>query len=235
MRTHLAVIAGLVAAASASANTVTLKYTGAGAGRNVRVTLGSNTQDVFAGQLRHTASNGVGSLSWLSGPVTTFCTDLSEYVTSSGATYTQTALANMPVSSGWPAMGSAKASAVYALYDGAAGRQFGSDSDWAAAFQIALWEIVYDFNSSNPSAFNLGGGAMRATGTGGALSSSITSKISELFGLVNRTVAQDGLIGLSRNGAQDQLLQIVPLPPAAWAGLGMMGGMIVVRRMRRRG
>lgn len=231
---RVAVVAGLALCGVAQANTVNLAYVGKGAGRDVRVQVGSDTFNVFAGQLRHNASSGTGSLSWLAGQVTTFCADLTQQVTSSGATYSATAIQNLPVSSGWPSMGPQRAQAVFELYTAAADRQFGTNADWAAAFQIALWEIVYDYNPSSPSSFNLGAGNVRVTNTsGGALGTGIMSKVTELVGLLGSGLTSVGLVGLSNPHKQDQIVQVIPLPPAGWAGLAMLGGIAAWRRIRK--
>ncbi len=227
-----AVLAVAGAASVANADTIDLKFVAAGYGKNVKVDIGSQSFNCFAGGLIHRGSNGTGALTGLDGNYTTFCSDLTQEASFSGTQYTLAPIANLPLTVGYPAMGATKAQKVYDLYAGANGRQFSSDGNWGAAFQIALWEIIYD-GSSSPTALTTGNVKFRNT-DGSALSADITSKISELFNLLGTNSSQSGLLGLSSPCAQDQILQVVPLPPAAWAGLATLGGVFVARRVRNR-
>jgi hypothetical protein len=135
-------------------------------------------------------------------------------------------------------MGNTRAQGVYNLYQAAAGQQFGSDNAYAAAFQVALWEVVYDFTGTLAS-LNLGSGTLSVTQTNGnALSGAILTDINALFAaVVNGTAGQNGLMGLSNNGAQDQIYQtatVVPLPHAAWAGLAGLALAMGIKRHRSR-
>ena len=105
----LSVAAVMGFTAFASADTVDMNFTGTAKGSNVKVTLTSNTFNVFAGQLKHTMQNGTGTGANLSGNYITFCSDLYETVTSSYKTYTLTDLNNLPDSS---PMGHARAGAI---------------------------------------------------------------------------------------------------------------------------
>jgi hypothetical protein len=230
----LATIALAGAASVASADTVNLKFLGCGYGQNVRITFEGNTFDAFAGGLIHNFSNPTGSLKGFDANYTTFCCDLAQEVSSSGTTYTLSPLSSLPNGDFQPDMGSSRSQEIYNLYAAANGRQYSPDGNWGAAFQIALWEIIYD--GTDPNMGDLTSGNVRFKSTdGSALSSAISSKVSELFTLLSGpNVSQTGLLGLSSYTAQDQILQVVPLPPAAWAGLATLGGAFVVRRARHR-
>ncbi len=235
---HSAIGALAVAAAAAcvQADTVDLQFVGTGAYRTVKATIGANSFNVKAGQLRHSFSNGTGVAASLSGILTTFCTDLTESVTSSGATYTVAPIANLPQTSGWPAMGATRAQGVYNLYAAASGAQYAANNDYAAAFQIALWEVVYDYNGSLAS-LSLTGGNFKAKDTdGSALTSAIATNVSALFSaMVGSPVSQTGLMGLTSDGAQDQIVQVtvVPLPQTACLGLLGLGAAVYGRRNLR--
>lgn len=233
-------MAGVVAgmAGVASADTVRLEYEGMGYSRSVKVTIGSSTFNTSAGQMMHKFTNGNGVAAALNGQTKiTFCTDLTEGATSSGSIYTVAPIANLPQTSGWPAMGSTRAQAVYNLYATAAGQQNGTSSDWAAAFQIALWEVIYDYSGTSAS-LTLTGGNFKAKDTDGtSLTSSIATKVSTLFaGITGSSAVQTGLMGLTNSGCQDQIVQVdvVPLPGAAAMGLAALGAGFVIRRIRRR-
>jgi hypothetical protein len=231
MRKLATIVVLAMAAGSAAADTVRMEFEGVGSGRNVRVSLGSNTINCFAGQLVHSFSNGTGAAAGLTGNLTTFCSDLTQSVTSSGSTYTVTGIQNLP---GSDPMGSARAQAIYDMYAAAGGSQMGSDADMAAAFQLAIWEVVYDYNPADGGSLNLAAGDLRAKSSlGTTLSSSILSRVSFLFGAIGSNALQAGLMGFRNGSFQDQILQVqlVPVPLAAVAGLLGLG---VAGYMRKR-
>lgn len=238
MRGVLPIAVGMgLCASGAFADTVNLAFVGSGAGRSVQMKLGSLTQNVFAGQLRHSFTSPVGpAAAQLSGnTLVTFCTDASEYVRSVSSTYTVTPIPDLPVSTGWPSMGAARAQAVYDLYAAAAGSQLGStaDADFAAAFQVLLWEIVYDFNGARTSLDTLNGTMQTRSTSGGALTDAITGYFNTLADtVVAITASQTSLIGLSRLGGQDQIVQVqlIPLPAPVLLGAVGLGTLAVARR-----
>lgn len=233
-----ALLGSLVLASGAAADTVGLDFVGTGSGRAVRMTLNGNTLNVFAGQLRHTGSGGNGVLTPLNGAMfVTFCADASQYVQNGEVpmSYTSTAISNLPQSPGYDPMGAVKAQAIYDVYAAAAGAQVvgGANSDFAAAFQIALWEIVYDYTGAETS-LNTNGGLMRVkTSSGQNLSGAILNYLNGFFTAVNTTTAtQTGLIGLATLQGQDQIV-LIPLPSAALIGLGGLGLVAFARRRFR--
>lgn len=210
-------------AASAHADTIDVRFLGTGAGRNVRVSLGSNSFNTFAGQLQHELSNGTGFGEWLNGTRFTYCTDLTQTVTTTRRTYDLVTVADIPDSS---PMGIAKSNAIHDLYVQAGGAQLasGGNSDLAAAFQLALWEIVTDFSpSTGVSSLNLTSGSFRATKTdGSALSSAVMTQYNTLLGAIGHFGdSGPSIIGLRSDCAQDQVT-LVPAPGAiALGGLGL--------------
>jgi hypothetical protein len=235
MRTICCLVAIAGASAAAMADTVQLRFDNVGAGRNVRMSIGTTSFNCFAGQLIHNFSGGTGAASGLTGDMITFCSDLTQEVTRTGATYTLTGIQNLPQTIGFGPMGDAKKQAIYDMYSAASGQQMGTNADMAAAFQLAIWEVIYDYNG-NASSLNLTSGQLRAgSTTGGALSSGILSDASFLFGAIGRNAAQTGLLGLSNGLFQDQILQtvqLVPLPLASLAGLLGLGVVAYVKRRR---
>ena len=210
------VLAGI--AAGASADIVEMKFTGTGQGRNVKVTIGDHSMGVFAGQLKHTILSGTGLGAGLVGDHLTYCVDLYEYVKSAPTTYTIVSLSELPDSS---PMGSARAGGVYDMVAWAAGQQFDPNisKDFAAAFQIALWEIVTDYDPSiGTASLDVTTGLLKVRdSSGGPLSSGISGYLTAMFDAVGTDSARRGIIGLRSFGAQDQIAAIPAPGPIALA------------------
>lgn len=229
-------IAAVVAAAgfasgALAADTVSMKFTGVGSGSNVKATYFSTTLSVFAGQLKHTITSGTGWSSRLNGNQLTYCTDFGEYVTSTYKTY-------MVVDPRWTPnsapMGVDKANAIRDIYTtaGMTIAQTGLNNEMATAFQLAVWDIVADYNANTGIAgLGLSGGHFKATNTsGGSLSSGIVTKYNTLINSIGHTARNAPVLGLTNNGSQDQLVY-VPTPGAA--SLAGLGGLLAARRQRR--
>ncbi len=230
MKMRLAAAAAALVSSAAIADTVDVKFLGTGAGTSVKINLGGNANNVFAGQLYHQFSNGTGKGAELNGTYITFCTDLTEYVTSTTKSYNVVSIAAMPNSS---PMGAAKAQAIADLYAYGAGQQLitTAANDYAAAFQIAIWEIVSDFNPfAANNGLNLTAGSLKVTKTNGsALSSSITNTVAAMFAALGTNSSHGGILGVSRNGSQDQLV-VVPLPTPGLLALAGFAGVVALRR-----
>lgn len=218
----VSVIAGLASASAARADFVDVSYQGKQQGRTVKVTSALLTGDVFAGQLRHTLSDGPSGLNgdWIS-----FCTDLAQHVSQSASSYEIVDASLLPDGG---AMGAAKAQAIADLYAHAGGLQLltTTSDDLACAFQLALWEIITDYNGeSDGYGLDVTAGGFKATKTNGdALSAGVMAELTSLFAAVGVAGGStDSLIGLRSGSKQDQLIY-VPGPGAlALAGLAIGG------------
>lgn len=216
----------------ASADIVDMRFVGTGTGQSVRVTNGSSTFNVFAGQLRHFFSSGTGIAASLSGEMITYCADLTQHVSSSTQTFTVVPVGTAPVGN---AMGADKARAIASLYDYAMGAQLTSSTsnDLGTAFQLAVWEIVSDFNYSiGSSSLSMTTGSFRATRTNGtALSSSVSNLLNQFFTYTNNSsFSTSGIAGISSDSYQDQLVNVPAPGSALLAGLGLA---LIGRRHRR--
>ena len=232
MRSVYTLAAVLALAGAASADSVDLTFAGNGQGRSYSIVANGTSANVFAGQLNFAVANGSGPIGGtLNGDLLTFCIDVLEQVGAGLNTYETADLSDAPVTAGgiMPAMGPDKADAIGRLYTFASGDQFGSSNDFAAAFQLAIWEVISDF-----------GGTMDITDGDFKVTSNITSGVQTILDdLLEAANNQSitifrGLGALTNEGFQDQLYAVViPLPGAAGlAAVGLAGVGLSARRRR---
>lgn len=235
----LAVTAGIaVVSAGASALTVNMNFTGVGmykSGLNL-MDNGVAKNGVTAGELKWTvtASNWAGAPAGTN--IKTFCTDLYQYAGNGSLAVTK--LWDAPVPG--PAMGKDRARLIEKLY--AAKYSESDDSgDKAAAFQLAIWEIIYDSNF-NPAAVGSGrvaagigidAGDFSLTNQSTAFKNLVNSFLDAAFASSTRTnlVALSAPHAGSSNPRQDQIY-FAPLPTAS--GLAGAGLLAIGARRRRR-
>lgn len=234
IKTATAVVC-LAGASVVAADTVDVAFVGTGAGRSVKFDLNGERQNVFAGQLLHTFSNGSGRGAELQGNIYTFCVDLLEHTSRTSSEFQVVDVEQAP---GAP-MGAAKANAIRDLYAFSDGRHISGGSDFAAAFQLAIWEIVSDFDTNlGRSSLDIEGGAFEAYKTNGSsLSSGVLSALGDLFNAIGVVAArQDGMnvYAVVNDGKQDQLVEMTAVPLPSAAGLGAAGilGLAGFRRRR---
>jgi hypothetical protein len=234
-----AAIGAFGALGAARADTVNLNYLGAGSGRIVHATLGTQSWDVFAGRLLHHTAGGTGGLTGLPTTITTFCVDLLQAHTSAPSTYGTSSIATLSGNTGLTNLGFAKQQAIYDIYQAAGNHQFTAGLDYATAFQVAIWEVVYDYSATLPNhGLSVTGGVFRATAPGlSSLSASISDKVQFLLGSVGVGASSHGLVGLRSSAYQDQLFvtdgPAVPLPVATWPAIvGLV--LVALTQWRRR-
>jgi hypothetical protein len=228
MRKITIVSAGVLAlSAAAHADFVDVAFTGAGYGRMVKIFSPGHTGDAFAGQILLTLTNSTGIN--LDGNWIAYCTDLAQNVNEASTTYEILPLASLPMSA---PMGALKAAAIEDLYAAANGMQNGTDDDFCAAFQLAIWEVVVDYSGGPAGLGDLSGGLFAATATdGNPLSAGIQNALAFLMGAIGANSGWPYLIGLGNEEWQDQIIELVPGPGAV--GVGALGLLFAGRRRRR--
>ncbi|MBK7403337.1 MAG: hypothetical protein IPJ41_01565 [Phycisphaerales bacterium] len=228
IRTAATVLA--LAAAAAEADIVDMYYSGPGRGRNAQITMGNVTEGVFAGQLLHQVSTAQGRGEALLGATPMFCTDVFQDVAWQQTAFTLTRLIEVPDSQ---PMSPRTAGAVRDLFAAANGAQLdlNGSNDFAAAFQLAVWEVVNDYDwHAGRASLNLSEGWFRAANLdGSALSGTVLSSVESLFDSVGSGSSYAGLVALRSPTAQDQLA-VVPSPGAATALAGAALALIARRR-----
>ncbi len=185
----------------------------------------------YPGEMNWTAK-GSGNPAWLTDKFTTFCIELTQDV-SPGNTYeyqlVQLQDAPNPGTSqngNGSGMGNGKADKIrqlwYADYN-----SIGSDGVKAAAFQLAIWKIEYDWtNSPIPSSlFSSGNFQASESDSPSGGTDAITQATTWLTSIWSDSSAlkQTGLLAMSSSNAQDQIIQdaVLPVPPSLHlAGIG---------------
>ncbi|MCC5822935.1 MAG: hypothetical protein LAT64_04580 [Phycisphaerales bacterium] len=222
--TKQAAVAAVVAAAgSAFAGTVDLNYLGVSGGTSA-AKLRVSGVTYYAGHMTHMYTSGARSGQTFN----TFCIDIEEAATPGSATYQIIDLADAPIPG--VAFGQAKADAVSAVIANAIAMGWIDNrlqgdtghSDYLGrmgAIQAAIWEAL---------GFGVNIGASQTSNSLAVAYGQLMNENS--FDSSLRTA---GLRAIAAPGQQD-MLYIIPLPPAAFAGLGMLVACFGVRAMRRR-
>src|SRR5690606_15192937 len=105
-------------------------------------------------------------------------------------------------------------------YDVAGGAQFGTNNILAAAFQVALWELAFDFQGGDSTSIDLDDGAFELNSTG-SVKTTANGWLGQI--MANFGSGQTHLAGLHHDHKQDQVV-VVPLPaPVAMGLAGLIG------------
>lgn len=237
MNTRRLVVAAAIAALTAPAalaDSGEMRYLGKGMGRNVKINVSGNTLDVFAGEMRHEVRNTTGLASSLNSTLITYCIELTQHVSTNWKPFTLERV----TTNGVNPLSAAKESALGDLFAytnfAIANNQFGNDM--AAAFQVAIWEVITDYDDvQGRSSLNITQGDFKASNTNGSpLSAAVSLHLEDMLDAIGNIEPLGILYGMYSSGTQDQIIRIpgVPLPTAA--GLGMAGLLTVIGVRRRR-
>ena len=242
-----------IGSAVASADPVDMRFVGVGAGRSVNVQfwVGSTrvmNQQTFAGSLVHEfrsttpgGNNVVGSST-----INTFCVDILEHVDSRWQTMDVRSLSSVPVDENQltGTFSSSRVERLGQLYSlGLSNGLLNTNGGWAnanvsnttagnqnrdqaAAWQLLVWELA--FGNADDANWDENG-ALRVSG----LSNSIRNFFTSFRNAAMNMDVASGLRAASRGRVQDQLV-VIPLPPAAYAGMGLLGAVIGASYIRRR-
>ncbi len=215
----------VLAAGSASAGSVELRFDGVSPGEQVRVYLDTDGN----GSYDFNEKVNAGVMNWTNagtgGQLETFCIELTQTI-SAGQQRTYAMhddLTAAPRTDG-VILSDTKADKLELFWGQY--RDLVVDSDTASAFQVGIWEIVYD-----------GDGVLDIQYGSGTFSVSSYSSYQDTFGIASQWLngldlngERADLMALSNAHKQDQITE-VPTPGAAAAGLVLLG--LATRRRRR--
>lgn len=218
-----AVMAISGAALGSNIGSLEMKFAGTGLGQNVSINVDGVVTKVFAGQILFETRSGMDAgepYNALTLP--TFCIEPTQFVQSNWRSYT----ISTPSSAPSPMMDAQRAVALnFATAHFYAQQSAGIvDSAAAAGFQIALWEIIRDFDGeAGRSSLDLNGGTFKATHTSGVnLSGSVSNWASTFLDVATSSSYFDGSPAYVLHSATSQD-QIIPSPGAmAVACVGML-------------
>jgi len=213
-RPSAAVVLLAAAAATAHADIVDMYFSGPGRGMQVQIEVDDRTISTFAGQLIHEVTAADEALESFVGAQPFFCTDVFQPTSRHTLPFTLTNLTGVPDSQ---PMSSTTANAVRSLFASAGQAQFASDApdDLAAAFQLALWEVVTDYDALvGRDSLSLDSGRFSASGPSSQpLTPSVLARLDTLFSAVGAGEQFLGEVTAFRSPvAQDQLTAVAGVP-----------------------
>lgn len=233
LRTLVATVVLLEAAAIGRAESVTANFLGEQYGSNISATL---TPNPFGGS-SYTVSGGVGGYQWhqfgtpdpsFSTNFTTYCIELTQFISSANNPFTyqvvDLTLAPDP-GLGIGHLSAANAEMLRQLW----GQDVAAvhDADTASAFQFAVWRVVYGTELSSDSKNSHGQYYLDHGVTPGTAD--------DLLRGLNATGARANLFALSSPNYQDQVACVpVPLPGAVCGGLALLCTLGLWKFFRRR-
>lgn len=216
----------LVAPAFADYGTFSAKYKGSVYGGNVNLRVnapGFNSQvRALESKFQNVTAVTGGAASRLADPFAGFCIDLHDSISNNSThTFTLVDLADAP--DGTYTMGTERASRIRELY----GRHHGSvnNAATAAAFQVAVWEIIYESNAGVPAhgTYDVSVGDFRVSNIKNTSGSALTTLANSWLNSIDGTGPKALLGAFTNDNVQDFLAPTIPAPGAALLGIIGMG------------
>ena len=214
------------AAGLAVAGPIAVDFRGTALGKSANVSFysgdssGFTNRSLFVGQLIHRLGTGASARDHL-----TYCIDLTQ--NAGDGTFNLVGLRDAPVTAPNPSnqweMNQAQVDSLNALYN--AHYASVDTNTEAAAFQAAVWEIVFDWASVSSNTFGLNSGKVRISNN--VSTSTFNNYVNTAFSRGNTTSVLGAIVSSSK---QDQLV-LIPLPSA---GLMAGAGLMLVGSRRRR-
>lgn len=241
-------------AASAQAGNIGLSFNGMGAHQNVTINYtagdapsgqffqGGNTQhSVRAGQLNYTVTavgSAAGQYFSVGQQLTLFCVDIFQGASSGNVSFGGLDQAPEPATPSG-SMGADRAGLISVLYELRHSDALSGSNQQAAAFQLAIWEIVHE-TTADLSAGTFAGSNLDVSdgeGTFFASSQAATQTLAndwlEEAWVAWSTGTHQGFKMASAFGDNFQdVALVIPLPAPVWmAGIGLLGVFVLRRRL----
>ncbi|MDX2114262.1 MAG: hypothetical protein SFZ24_01405 [Planctomycetota bacterium] len=208
-----------------------MRYLGKGLGENVQVDVSGSIHTFFAGQLRWETRNGSGDGARFNAlTLPTFCIEPTQYVGSGWIAHTisEPSAALTPMMNIDRAGALNRAVAAYVIY---------RDSNTvtaplAAGFQLALWEIMRDYDAlAGRASLSITTGTFKASATGGSPLNAVTAGWTDTFLNAATDPAAEAPLAFAFSSASSQD-QIIPAPNTVL--LACLGLLLRPRRRRER-
>lgn len=220
LRDMAALAATFACVSMAHADSIVLEYTGISGGLGVNVT---GQGGYSAGHMNHSIYDSVGGS--VIGSFQTFCIEMGEYANNGESTYQIVDLTDAPDPDGGSPYSQAQADGIIDVVTKAISlgwidtnlQTTGGTSAEISAIQASIWGAIFS----------------GATSGNTDVQTAISDLSTETLDAGLRNTMANRLRAVVASGEQD-MLYVVPLPPAAFAGLGLLGGLAGVRMIRRR-
>ena len=221
--------ATLIAAQSASSATLQLEYSGSAAGYE-RVNLIEVPVDV-AGDLTRVSAGGFAMNDMADGGLGDFiawCLDLGAFLGTSGTHEYETT--ETPFGNGGVSLLAAGMQRIANVFNANFGDDITANSTNSAAFQLALWEVVYDSDFNiDTGAFNASSNADVEAAAAGYLDAAANYSGASLYDL---TYLESTAPNRRQNLVTAELAP-VPLPATGLMLMGAIGGIAAMKRRKK--
>ena len=240
IRTGFAALLALTSAASSARADLQASFTSASPSEGINYTLNSANGSTNAGVMNFTVSGGTDA-SKFSSPFKAFCADLVQTIgggTNTFSVVNPSALPQAVANSALPSLITSRLTELWGKYYSQT-----TTSAGAAAFQVSVWEIIYDTSATTGPSLTSGKFSLQASSQSGTKYTLASSWLASLNGDTSAfTTNFSGLqvVGIASGSVQDQVTLAAapanPVPAPAGLVLGLIGvGALFGRsRMTRR-